>query len=228
MQRKRQRLAVMARAGELAHKKVGVKEEDDERHLHYGARKRMVAAQLSPFVGHVDSLFVSQRHPGNRRVKIRAFQPGDLDAMHALDVICFDPPFRFTRSAMRRFAEARKARVVIAEIDGAIVGFGIVHVEQAEAVLAAYIVTLDVSPERRRVGVARLLMSALQQRALDDGCSMIALHVFAENSDAIGFYEHLGFARSHRARDFYGDGLDALVYHKVIQPLRPKSEEPRS
>ena len=61
-------------------------------------------------------------------MRLRGYQADDLDAMHALDVVCFERPFRFTRGAMRRFAEAKKARVVVAEEGDALVGFVILHV----------------------------------------------------------------------------------------------------
>lgn len=147
---------------------------------------------------------------------LRGYEPGDLDAMHALDVVCFERPFRFSRSAMRRFAEAKKARVVVAEIDDALAGFCIVHIEQAEHGSAAYIVTLDVAPEHRRKGIARALLLQSEMLSADAGCSMMALHVFTGNTEAVRFYEGAGFVRSHRVSGFYGDGIDALVYHKVL------------
>jgi ribosomal-protein-alanine N-acetyltransferase len=147
---------------------------------------------------------------------LRGYEPGDLDAMHALDVVCFAPPFRFSRSAMRRFAVAKKARVVIAELDDTLAGFCIVHIEQAQHGRAAYVVTLDVAPEQRRKGIARSLMLQAEILSADAGCTMMALHVFTRNTEAVKFYEGAGFVRSHRVSGFYGDGLDALTYHKVL------------
>jgi ribosomal-protein-alanine N-acetyltransferase len=147
---------------------------------------------------------------------LRSYEPGDLDAMHALDVVCFERPFRFSRSAMRRFAEMKKARVALAEIDGALAGFCILHIEQAEHGRAAYIVTLDVAPKHRRQGVARSLMLQAEVLSVSAGCTMMALHVFSGNTDAIRFYQGVGFVRSHRVSGFYGDGLDALTYHKSL------------
>lgn len=147
---------------------------------------------------------------------LRGYEPGDLDAMHALDCVCFERLFRFSRGAMRRFAEAKKARVVIAAIDSTLAGFCIVHIEQAEHGRAAYIVTLDVAPDQRRKGVARSLLSEAERLSAEAGCTMMALHVFTGNAEAVKFYESVGFMRSHRVGGFYGGGLDALTYHKAI------------
>jgi len=117
---------------------------------------------------------------------------------------------------MRRFAEAAKARVVIAEEGEILAGFVIVHVERSEGERVGYIVTLDVAAEQRRKGIARALMLEAERQAIEAGCSMMALHVFTGNAAAIGFYESAGFERSHRVHGFYGGELGAMVYHRVL------------
>ena len=149
---------------------------------------------------------------------LRGYEPADLDAMHALDVDCFERPFRFTRRSMQRFAEAKKARVVIADLDHKVAGFCILHIEQAVHGRAAYIVTLDVAPEHRRKGIARALMLQAELLAAEAGCTMMALHVFTGNAAAIDFYQGAGFIQSHRSPGFYGGRLDALVFHKTLAP----------
>src|SRR4051812_23403209 len=50
-------------------------------------------------------------------IVLRRYERTDLGAIVELDAECFDPPFRFSREAMRRFAEAANAWVVIAEVE---------------------------------------------------------------------------------------------------------------
>lgn len=140
--------------------------------------------------------------------------------MHALDVVCFERPFRFTRGAMRRFAEAKKARVVIAEGGEALVGFVILHVEGGGDGRKGYVITLDVEPGQRRRGIARVLMREVERQAGVDGCTALVLHVYAGNDAAIRFYETAGFLRSHLAEEFYGPGVDAWVYYKLLLSLK--------
>ncbi len=155
-------------------------------------------------------------------IALREFREGDLEAMYALDIACFALPFRFSRASMRRFAQAKKARVVIAEDGQRLAGFGILHIERADHGCAGYIMTLDVDPGHRRMGLGRRLMVAMEAHARADGCAELALHVFTENAAAIRFYEHCGFYRSHRAEAFYGAGVlgprDAWVYRKRLEP----------
>jgi len=135
-------------------------------------------------------------------VVLRGYRDGDLDAMFQLDEVCFEGPFRFSRAAMRRFAETRRARVVIAELGGELVGFCIVHVETVERESVGYVVTLDVGPEYRRSGLATRLMERGEAEAREAGCVSMALHVFTGNEAAIRFYERMGYAFWARDEDF--------------------------
>jgi hypothetical protein len=51
-------------------------------------------------------------------VELREYRPGDWEAMYALDLVCFEPAFRFSKRAMRGFAEAPGAVTVLAWADG--------------------------------------------------------------------------------------------------------------
>ncbi len=132
--------------------------------------------------------------------------------MHSLDMACFEPAYRFSRGAMKRFAEDPRARVVVAECGERMAGFAILHVEEE----VGYVVTLDVAEEFRRQGVARTLMQTMEREAWDEGCVEMSLHVAPENEAAIRFYEREGYLRTHTAQEFYGAGLDAWVYRKAL------------
>ena len=155
---------------------------------------------------------------------LRGYRAEDLPAMFAMDVVCFGEPFRFDARSMRRFAEARKAIVLVAERVGrerpGLVGFVIVHVERGLAGQYGYVVTLDVAPEERRVGVAGRLMDAVEGRAAEAGARAMALHVYTENGSAVRFYEGRGYRRERLEAGFYGEAdgvrLDAYVYRKEL------------
>lgn len=166
-------------------------------------------------------------------------EPGDLDRMYALDVLCFPPPFRFSRAAMRRFALAENALVRFAaqqlkleDEPGSgreqitpedLLGFCIVHLMAPPGRLAAqstgltgYVVTLDVDPGYRGRGIASRLMEELHESAGTSGADQMSLHVFAENQPAIRLYERLGYRFKERSFNFYGRGLDALGYGRSL------------
>lgn len=145
-------------------------------------------------------------------VTLREYQRGDAEAMYELDVTCFEPIFRFSRGAMRGFAESEGAVAVLAEADGDLAGFCIAQMEGQ----IGYVVTLDVAPGWRRRGLARRLMAELETRARSAGAISMALHVFKGNTGAMQFYENIGYGRIGIAKAFYGRGLDALIYRKAL------------
>ena len=154
-------------------------------------------------------------------VAFRGYAASDLEAMYRLDKACFAGPFRFSRSAMRQFAQAKNALVVLAESAEQIAGFCIVHVERLQDCKAGYVVTLDVAEDCRRMGLGGQLMQRVERSAQDAGCSTMLLHVFCGNEGAIRFYERNGYERSAAVPAFYGRGergltLDAWLYRKNL------------
>jgi [ribosomal protein S18]-alanine N-acetyltransferase len=151
-------------------------------------------------------------------ITLRDYRPGDANAMYALDLECFEAPFRFTSRAMRQFAEEPHAIVLLAEahvsknLPPRLAGFAIAHKEGQ----TAYVVTLDVAPPYRRRGLARRLMEDTESRARATGAQEIALHVYTGNLGAIAFYEALGYNRMRMAENFYARGAHGLVYRKKL------------
>jgi ribosomal-protein-alanine N-acetyltransferase len=149
-------------------------------------------------------------------IRLREYRREDLHAIFKLDEACFGLPFRFTLAAMRNFAESRRALTVVAEREDAIVGFCIAHVERGLRRSVGYVVTLDVSADARRQGLARRMLKTIEEQAREKRCDEMALHVSIENASAIAFYERARYVRSHTAEGFYGRGLDAFVYRKPL------------
>jgi ribosomal-protein-alanine N-acetyltransferase len=153
-------------------------------------------------------------------VVLREYLEGDLDEIVSLDESCFHDEFRFDRRSMKAYAEARNAVSLIAEKEGGIVGFVIVHIDRIAAGWRGYVVTLDVAVEFRRIGLAKRMMQAVEMLAEASGAQRMELHVFTENEGAIRFYERLGYERVARLRRFYGaEGLDAFEYRKKLIDL---------
>lgn len=160
-------------------------------------------------------------------VTLREYRSGDWERMHALDMECFAPEFRFSRRVMRGFAEARGAMAVLAETDvrGAaeeLVGFCVVQMEGQ----VGYVVTLDVAEAWRRRGLARRMMEEMEAKVRAAGGVGMALHVFTGNAGAMRFYESMGYGRAGRAEGFYGRGLDALAYRKRFVDSRGFARTP--
>ncbi|MEM1279449.1 MAG: GNAT family N-acetyltransferase [Cyanobacteria bacterium P01_H01_bin.152] len=88
--------------------------------------------------------------------------------------------------------------VLVAEESSSVLGFlAYAHaIDDLEVIPEQIDVTeIVVRPNARRQGVARTLMTELMRLAKDAGINRIVLNVLEGNSEALGFYEALGFQR---------------------------------
>lgn len=77
------------------------------------------------------------------------------------------------------------------------------------------VLTVGVSPQARRRGLARALMEAALDAGRQAGATQAFLEVAADNRSAVGLYEGLGFSRAGLRKAYYdrggGGSADALV-----------------
>lgn len=113
------------------------------------------------------------------------------------------------------FGKRRYAETLIAEDDGAPVGFALFfhNFSTFLAQPGIYLEDLFVLPETRGKGVGRALLQKLAQIAVERECGRLEWAVLDWNQDAIGFYESLG-ARPNSEWTVYrvtGDSLRSLA-----------------
>lgn len=114
-------------------------------------------------------------------------------------------PLRFARIAnldgMKWFyggqTEANEAVVLVAELEGRVVGFAYVTYEAKNfaelAVSAAHLHDIYVDSEARRTGAGQKLIAAAVEAAKGFGASKLMLSVAAKNPVAKSFFEQTGF-----------------------------------
>jgi GNAT superfamily N-acetyltransferase len=92
------------------------------------------------------------------------------------------------------FGERPYAEVVLAEEDGAAVGFALFFHNFSTFLgrPGIYLEDLFVLPDHRGRGIGRTLLAHLAQLAVERGCGRLEWAVLDWNRDAIGFYESLG------------------------------------
>lgn len=146
----------------------------------------------------------------------RLFEPADFHDLYAIEEVCFQPPYRFTPRYMRQLIASANSVTWIAEEAQAVMGFAIVEWSQQANGVIAYIATIEVLPEFRKLGVGAELLRRLEGSANAERAVAIWLHVDLENASAIRLYERLGYQNSGRVEDFYARNRPAAIYVKPL------------
>ncbi len=121
---------------------------------------------------------------------------------------------------MRQLVIRANAATWVAEEDGLLLGFAIVEWREDKQGVTAYIQTIEVAPETRNQGVARVLLNRIEDSARLAGAALIWLHVEVENAAAIRLYESQGYRCEGREENYYPPGHAALIYVKRLDAER--------
>jgi ribosomal-protein-alanine N-acetyltransferase len=149
-------------------------------------------------------------------MRYRPYQLSDFEPLYAIEEACFQPPLRFPRLYMRRILTARGTAAWVAEDERGLAGFAIASPKSTQGGPVAYIETIEVAPDRRKMGVGAELLNRIEASALEAGIDAVALHVDEQNATAIRLYETAGYMQTGREANFYPDRRAALVYVKTL------------
>lgn len=125
-------------------------------------------------------------------LQIRPYLEADVDAVVALWQACeLTRPWNDPHKDIARKLQVQRELFLVGTLDGRIVA----------SVMAGYeghrgwVNYLAVHPDCQRRQFGRALMDAVQQRLLALGCPKINLQVRAGNTQALAFYQRLGFVQ---------------------------------
>lgn len=84
---------------------------------------------------------------------------------------------------------------LVAEIDDEVVGFtlGTIINKRKSAWSYGYLIWIAVDPDRAGLGIGRELVEALTEVFIENGARMLLVDTDAEKSDALAFFERMGF-----------------------------------
>ncbi|MDD5580609.1 MAG: GNAT family N-acetyltransferase/peptidase C39 family protein [Methylobacter sp.] len=150
-------------------------------------------------------------------ILIRQARLEDLDELVELEGSSFATD-KLSRRSFRHWLIADHCALLIAEVEKAVAGYVLIIYHPGTRLARVY--SLAVSPQLRGSGIAKLLMTAGEQAANDDGRLYLRLEVSVDNTPAIGLYEALGYQLFGIYRDYYEDHKDALRYQKRIRHYR--------
>jgi ribosomal protein S18 acetylase RimI-like enzyme len=152
-------------------------------------------------------------------VEYRLYIPTDFPALYAVEELCFEPPFRFSRAYIRQLIKSADTATWVALQDAELIGFSIIEWPAGQNELTAYIQTLEVHPAFRGRGIGAELLVRAEESARAAGARSIALHVDTENVAAIHLYESRGYARQGREEHYYARHRAAFVYAKPLSSV---------
>lgn len=99
-------------------------------------------------------------------------------------------------------------------VTGCIVGYIIGKAEGVGEDFHGHVTALSVCPEYRKIGLAKQLMTYLEEVSECLNCYFVDLFVKASNSVAVAFYESLGYSVYRVVENYYADNVDALDMRK--------------
>ena len=143
----------------------------------------------------------------NELITVRPMVMTDVDGVMAVEHDSFLTPW--SRSAFEEeLAQNRLARYIVAEENGAIVGYAGTWLVINEA----HVTNVAVSGQRRREGIGRLLMQNLMELARENGMESMTLEVRVSNAAARHLYEQMGFVEAGIRKNYYSETKeDALI-----------------
>ena len=107
--------------------------------------------------------------------------------------------------------------VLTARTDTGIAGFAIMHYGDE----AAHLNLLAVAPAHRRRGIARRLVTWLEETAFTAGTFIIGLELRASNHEAYAFYTALGYQEVGRVAGYYQGVEHAICMARDLRAAVP-------
>jgi ribosomal-protein-alanine N-acetyltransferase len=177
---------------------------------------------------------------------IRPYRGADFDRLWEIDQLCFLPGIAYTQMELSGFITARNAITLVAELpaireshpldeekpepdDGSRAPKATLLTEPETSTLAGFIVahavrrqfgrilTLDVAPGARRLGLGSQLIVECEERLRAHGCRQMFLETAVTNHAAIQLYQHHGYQVIRTLADYYAShSLDAFLMGKDL------------
>jgi ribosomal-protein-alanine N-acetyltransferase len=150
-------------------------------------------------------------------IQLRSFEARDLPALHQLDQVCFSRGIAYSKAELQHFLTHPSCSCWVAEQpNNRLVGFVILERAGLRGRPAGHIVTLDVDPDARRIGLGTLLMQTAEEQMKHEGAAWMTLEVAENNLAARHFYRNLGFVTRGKIEKYYGGTIDGEVMEKAI------------
>ena len=178
----------------------------------------------------------------NEAVKfsLRDFRQSDFETVWRIDQQCFAPGISYSRLDLAEYLRRPQAFAIVAESsrDGKpvtpakglpekspdappelILGFIIAETGSRGG---GHIITIDVLPDARKIGVGSRLLRTTEDRLRAAQCHFVILETAVDNRGALAFYKTHQYHVVRTIPRYYSNGVDALVLKKdLLSPSGP-------
>lgn len=157
---------------------------------------------------------MAQERGPRASVRLRDMTIDDVATVVDIERASYTVPW--SEATFRGLLRRRDAEMVIADADGAIVGYAAFWcvVDQGE------LGNVAVDAMWRGTGIGARLVEEVIHRAARRGVREVFLEVRPSNAVARRLYEHLGFRPVGRRRNYYQAPVeDAIVLRRPVEPL---------
>ena len=145
-------------------------------------------------------------------MKLLPMSQSHVAQIAALERECFSDPW--SENSIRQELENELSFWLVAEEDGEVVGY----VGSQTVLGESDVMNLAVSPNRRRRGIAKALMQALETHLAQAGSEKLTLEVRASNEAAFALYTRLGFRQiGVRPNYYFHPKEDARILGKELK-----------
>jgi len=164
--------------------------------------------------------------PPSRRAQscpgIRPAVLSDLSALLRLEEASFETD-RINRRQFRYLLTRGRATILVAEDQGALVGYVLVLFSSGTSVARIY--SIAVAAQARGQGIGRGLVRAAEAAAWEQDRAYLRLEIRRDNLASQALFEGAGYRRFGVLSDYYEDHMEALRYEKSLSPgLKPELE----
>ena len=146
---------------------------------------------------------------------LRAYEPGDFEALYKLDQSCFPRGIAYSKTTLRYFLSLASAQCLLAVEDEDVAGFILSELDGP----LAHIITLDVAAAHRRSGVGSLLLNAAEKTLSAQGVRTVFLETAVDNHAAVNFWSRHGYIKEGILKRYYLNRIDGYEMRKTL-PVR--------
>ncbi|HUJ96366.1 MAG TPA: N-acetyltransferase [Terriglobales bacterium] len=158
---------------------------------------------------------------------LREFRREDFETLWSIDHQCFPPGISYGRAELHAYMRRPGSFTLVAESampNGAdspgaahqLTTVGFIVAETGRRRGLGHIITIDVLPSVRRVGLGSHLLASAESRLKSANCEGVLLEVAVNNGSAIAFYKRHKYDVLRTIPHYYADGVDALVLGKRL------------